>query len=115
MQAGLAGGSTDGAYFLKVMKKLCNLDITDEELEKLASRLGADVVPCMYNEVIKAEGIGDIIRATNFKFKYYLVIIKPHIFCSTKEMYDKLDSRDFLSKRKAEEMLEALKEKDICK
>ena len=115
MQAGLAGGSTDGAYFLKVMKKLCNLDITDEELEKLASRLGADVVPCMYNEVIKAEGIGDIIRATNFKFKYYLVIIKPQIFCSTKEMYDKLDSRDFLSKRKAEEMLEALKEKDIGK
>ena len=115
MQAGLAGGSTDGAYFLKVMKKLCNLDITDEELEKLASRLGADVVPCMYNEVIKAEGIGDIIRATNFKFKYYLFIIKPQIFCSTKEMYDKLDSRDFLSKRKAEEMLEALKEKDIGK
>lgn len=113
MQAGLAGGSTDGAYFLKAMRKLFYLDITDEELEDIAKHLGADVVPCMYNGVIKAEGIGDIITKVEAYFKYYIVIIKPHIFCSTKDMYNKLDSRDFLANRKAKSMIEALKEKDI--
>lgn len=115
MQAGLAGGSTDGAYFLKAMKKLFELDMSNTELEDIACRLGADVVPCMYDGVIKAEGIGDIIINTKVYFKYYIVILKPNIFCSTKDMYDKLDSRNFLTERKADKMLEALGEKDAKK
>lgn len=115
MQAGLAGGSTDGAYFLKAMKKLFELDMSNTELEDIACRLGADVVPCMYDGVIKAEGIGDIITNTKVYFKYYIVILKPNIFCSTKDMYDKLDSRNFLTERKTDKMLEALGEKDAKK
>lgn len=115
MQAGLAGGSTDCASFLIAMKKLFELNISDEELEKIGSSLGADVVPCMYNGVVKAEGIGNIITKINSDFKYYLVIIKPKACGSTKEMYEKLDNRQFIKALRTNQIVEALTEKNIDK
>lgn len=115
MQAGLAGGSTDCASFLIAMKKLFELNISNEELEKIGSSLGADVVPCMYNGVVKAEGIGDIITKIYSDFKYYLVIIKPNACGSTKEMYEKLDNRQFIKAVRTNQIVEAIKEKNIDK
>lgn len=115
MQAGLAGGSTDCASFLIAMTKLFELNISNEELEKIGSSLGADVVPCMYNGVVKAEGIGNIITKVHSDFKYYLVIIKPKACGSTKEMYEKLDNRQFIKAVRTNQIVEALKEKNIDK
>lgn len=116
MQAGLAGGSTDCASFLLGMKKLYSLDFPKEELLQMAKRLGADVVPCMYNGVIKASGIGEVITEIESNFKYYFVIIKPkNIFCSTKDMYEKLDKRKSEKVIKTEQMLTAIKERNIVK
>lgn len=93
MQAGMAGGSTDCASFILCMNKLFNLNMTKDKIISLGKSLGADVVPCMYNKALLAEGIGDIITPINTNFKYYIVAIKPQIDCSTKEMYEKLDSK----------------------
>ena len=91
MQAGLAGGSTDCASFLIGMNRLFDLKLSKQELENIGKSLGADVVPCFYHGVIKAEGIGEIITPIRTNLKYYLVIIKPEISCNTKEMYQKID------------------------
>ncbi|MBO5397620.1 MAG: 4-(cytidine 5'-diphospho)-2-C-methyl-D-erythritol kinase [Clostridia bacterium] len=115
MQAGLAGGSTDCASFLIAMKKLFELNISNEELEKIGSSLGADVVPCMYNGVVKAEGIGDIITKIYSDFKYYLVIIKPNACGSTKEMYERLDNRQFIKAVRTNQIVESIEEKNIDK
>ena len=93
MQAGLAGGSTDCASFILGMNKLFELKLTKEQIEEIGKNLGADVPPCFYNKAVKVEGIGEIIKPINTNFKYYLVIIKPKVSFSTKEMYEKIDSQ----------------------
>ncbi len=92
IQAGLAGGSTDCASFILGMNKLFNLNLSKKEITDLGSSLGADVVPCMYNKAVLAEGIGNVITKINTNFKYYILIIKPKLSCNTKEMYNKLDN-----------------------
>lgn len=92
MQAGLAGGSTDCAAFILAMNKLYKLNMTKKEIEELGASLGADVVPCLYNKAIKANGIGEKITKINTDFLYYILVIKPKLSCSTKEMFKKLDN-----------------------
>jgi len=73
MQAGLAGGSTDCASFILAVNKLFNLNMTKQKIELISCELGADVVPCLYNKAVKAEGIGEIITEIETSFKYYFV------------------------------------------
>ncbi len=92
MQAGMAGGSTDCAAFILAINKLYNLNMSKDELETIGASLGADVVPCFYNRAIKANGIGEKITEINTDFIYYILIIKPQLSFSTKEMYNKIDN-----------------------
>ena len=114
MQAGMAGGSTDCASFLLGMNKLFELNLTKKELISLGKSLGADVVPCLYNKAIFAEGIGDIITKINTNFKYYIVIIKPELSCNTGEMFKKLDNREKITETaNSKNVIKALENNDI--
>ena len=113
MQAGLAGGSTDCASFILAINKLYNLNMTKEKIEFISAKLGADVVPCLYNKAIKAEGIGEIITEIETDFKYYIVIIKPKLSLSTKEMYEKIDNEQLKNINNTVNMIKALKEKNL--
>lgn len=114
MQAGLAGGSTDCASFILGINKLFDLKLSNNEIENVGKSLGADVVPCLYNKAIKAEGIGDIITPINANFKYYIVIIKPEISCNTNEMYRKLDEQnDIIQEKNTNKIIKALEENNI--
>lgn len=114
MQAGLAGGSTDCASFILAMNKLFNLNMTKKEIEEIGKSLGADVVPCLYNTAVLAEGIGEIITKVDTNFKYYILIIKPQISCSTKEMFRKLDKRQkILQKDNSDKIIEALESNNL--
>lgn len=94
LQAGMGGGSTDCSSFLSCMNKLFDLNMSKEELTSIGKSLGADVVPCFYNKALVAEEIGDKITLLDTSFKYYILVIKPTISCSTKNMYQKLDSQE---------------------
>lgn len=113
MQAGLAGGSTDCASFILGITKLFNLGLSKNEIESIGKSLGADVVPCLYNRAVIAEGIGDIITTINTNFKYYMVIIKPKISCNTREMYKRIDEENQIKKiDKTNEIVRALQKND---
>ena len=115
IQAGLAGGSTDCASFLKAMNKLFKLNISREELKQIGKTLGADVVPCLYNKVVQAEGIGDKITEIKTTTKYYVVIIKSEkLNGNTKEMFKKIDeNKKIKQKDNTNEIKKALEESDI--
>lgn len=115
MQAGLAGGSTDCASFLIAINKLYELGISRVKLEKIAKELGADVVPCMYNGAVLANGIGEKIQKIDTSLKYYFVIIKPNFSCNTGEMYRKLDEKEKKKQNTSHLMIEALNKKDFKK
>ena len=113
MQAGMGGGSTDCASFILSINKLFDLQLTKKEIENISKNLGADVVPCLYNKAILAEGIGDIITPIETNFKYYLVIVKPEISCNTKEMYQKIDSKKHIEKDTTNTIIEALENNNV--
>ncbi len=114
MQAGMAGGSTDCASFILGMNKLFGLNLTQKEFITLGKSLGADVVPCLYNKAVLAEGIGEIITKIDTRFKYYIVVIKPELSCNTGEMFKKLDKRERIVKiDNSQNVVKALENNDI--
>lgn len=88
MGAGLGGGSSDAAYMLKLLRELYNLPLTDDDLEELATRLGADCAFFVRNRPTFASGIGNIFSPISLSLAgYYLLLVKPDIFVSTRDAF----------------------------
>ena len=114
MQAGLGGGSADAADFILAMNKLFNLNLSEEEMFNIGKNIGADVNPCIVRKTSLAEGIGDKITKINDNSKLYVVIIKPKIACSTKEMFEVLDEESTVKNEdKNQELQTNLEKKNI--
>lgn len=61
-QAGMGGGSADGAAVLKAMNMLFGTEMTEDELCSLALPLGADIPFCIKGGCGYCTGIGEIIE-----------------------------------------------------
>lgn len=86
--AGLGGGSSDAAFMLKLLNEKFKLELSVEQLEEYAARLGADCAFFIRNKPVFATGIGNVFEPIELSLKgYYLVLVKPDIFVSTKEAY----------------------------
>ena len=86
--AGLGGGSADAAFMLKLLNEKFKLNLSTEMLEEYAAILGADCAFFIQNKPVFASGIGNIFEEINLSLKgYYLVLIKPDIFVSTKDAF----------------------------
>lgn len=86
--AGLGGGSSDAAFMLKLVRDYCALPASDEELEQLASTLGADCAFFIRNQPVFASGIGNIFTPVELSLQgWNLVLVKPDIAVSTVEAY----------------------------
>ena len=83
MQAGLAGGSADGAAMLKAILSLCNLKASEEEMILIAKKIGADVPFCYVNKASRVKGIGEKIRRFEINCPFYLLLVKPKEGVST--------------------------------
>lgn len=113
MQAGLGGGSADCAGFLLAMNKLFDLNMNMYDLIDIGKTLGADVPACLFKSAVKGEGIGEIITKINTKLKYYLVIIKPEISCSTGAMFQVLDNSNITQKYNTDIVIQALEANNL--
>ena len=86
--AGLGGGSADAAFMLKLLNDKFKLNLNTEKLEEYAAILGADCAFFIRNKPVFASGIGNIFEEINLSLKgYYLVLVKPNIFVSTKDAF----------------------------
>ena len=86
--AGLGGGSADAAFMLKLLNEKFKLQLNTEQLEEYASKLGADCAFFIRSKPVFASGIGNIFEPIDLSLKgYYLVLIKPDIFVSTKDAF----------------------------
>lgn len=114
-QAGLGGGSTDCANFIIAMNKLFDLGMNKSSMIEIGASLGADVVPCMAGNTIIANEIGEQIAYIQDNSKYYIVLVKPNIFLSTKEMFRKYNqSKEIIQKNNTKDMIQALEQNHIC-
>lgn len=90
--AGMAGGSTDAAAVMKAVNLLYGLELSEERLRELGVRIGADVPYCIMGGTALAEGIGERLTRLPAAPQCVLVVAKPDINISTKEVYTALDA-----------------------
>jgi 4-diphosphocytidyl-2-C-methyl-D-erythritol kinase len=91
--AGMAGGSTDAAATIKAMNLLYDLRLSEEDLCGLGVKLGADVPYCIMGGTALSEGIGEVLTKLAPMSECALLVAKPDINVSTKEVYQALDSQ----------------------
>ncbi|MDR1500444.1 MAG: 4-(cytidine 5'-diphospho)-2-C-methyl-D-erythritol kinase [Tannerellaceae bacterium] len=88
MGGGLGGGSSDGAFMLKLLNDFGGLGLGLDELERLASQLGADCPFFIRNEIVFASGTGNVFEAVNISLEEYSIhLVTPNIAVSTAEAY----------------------------
>ncbi len=90
MGAGLGGGSSDAAAVLNALNTMWNVNDSLENLEHLASKLGADVPFFLTGGTAKISGIGDIVEKLRSDREYKFVLVKPNFGVSTAYAYSKV-------------------------
>lgn len=110
MGAGLGGGSANGAFTLKLINDLFELNISKEELKKYASRLGSDCAFFIENIPQLASGRGEVLEPFNLTLQgKTIVLINDGTHISTQEAYGNvipkepvIDIKEVLSKPMSE-------------
>ena len=113
--AGMAGGSSNAAAVLVGMNRLFSLGLSQEELMERGVSLGADVPYCVMRGTVLAEGIGEILTPLPPLPKCYVLIAKPGISVSTKQVYEKLDSKEIEEHPDIDGILDGLEHGDLRK
>ena len=86
--AGLGGGSSDGAFALRMLDRLFETHLSDRQLEALAARLGSDVPFFLYDRPLRCTGRGEIMTPVEVPLQgLWIVIVKPPVNISTAEAY----------------------------
>lgn len=97
MQAGLGGGSADGAFMIRLLDERFRLNMGIAEMERYASRLGSDCAFFITAEPSFATGRGEVLEPVNIAEQnlqgYYIAIVKPTIAVSTREAFQQIICR----------------------
>ncbi|MBA4408443.1 MAG: 4-(cytidine 5'-diphospho)-2-C-methyl-D-erythritol kinase [Odoribacter sp.] len=86
--AGLGGGSSDGAFMLRMLNKTFNLGLAEEILLKYAAILGSDCPFFILNKPVYATGRGEIMVETDVCLNgMFILLVKPPIEVSTAKAF----------------------------
>lgn len=91
MQAGMAGGSADGAAMLKAIVELCHIDISETELLEIGKQIGADVPFCIVNKASRVQGIGEKVTRFENNCPCHVLLVKPEAGVSTGKAFSLID------------------------
>lgn len=107
-QAGLGGGSADGAAALVALNKLYDTNLSDEVLCLLGAQVGADIPFCLKGGTLLAQGIGEILSPLPALPNCYIVIAKPDFGINTKIAYKAFDEMELTPDCATPEFVKAL-------
>lgn len=89
--AGLGGGSSDGAWTLRLLNEVCELKLSLSELRGYASMLGSDCAFFLENGPKIGTGKGEQLSEVKVSLKgSYLIMVKPDVHVSTKTAYENI-------------------------
>lgn len=115
--AGLGGGSSDAAETIIALNEIYNAGLSEDELKKLAVKLGADVPFFITKGTCLAEGIGEKLTKIDNNSDPDVLIIKPDFSISTKWAYENFDF-SLKQNHSIDDVVSSLKEGDknlFCK
>ena len=88
--SGLGGGSSNATFMLVLLNNLFNLKLSRFDLLDYAQKLGSDCPFFLYNKASYVSGLGEKINSIQLDLSgLYIVVIKPDISCSTREVFSK--------------------------
>ncbi len=108
VQAGLGGGSTDGAAVITALDRLYETHLKPERLQEIGLTVGADIPFCITGGMALAEGIGEILTPIPGRLDAQLVICKPPVGVSTAAAYRKFDEAGAVCPPLTESLVAAL-------
>ena len=98
-QAGLGGGSADGAAVLRGLNELFSTALDDKSLCRIGLKIGADLPFCIVGGCARATGIGEVMHRLPTLPNCKIVIAKPSFGVSTIQAYKAYD--DFIGEMSA--------------
>lgn len=112
-EAGMAGGSTDCAAALKAISILYGLGLSTQQLMSYGVKLGADVPYCILGRTAVSEGIGEILTPIKGLPRVHVIVAKPPVNVSTKEIYTNLRVDELDRHPDVDGMVEALESQNL--
>lgn len=93
---GLGGGSSDAAALTRMLERLCNVRLSDSELDNIAAETGSDVFFFMHCDergrgCALVSGRGEVVKKIHGRDDLFLLLIFPEVSSSTKEAYALVD------------------------
>jgi 4-diphosphocytidyl-2-C-methyl-D-erythritol kinase len=88
--AGLGGGSSDAAAFIKGINKLLGLHMTRHKMEKVGLEIGSDVPFFFSRGQAEITGRGENVKNIAISTDYEIFLVTPSFPVSAKEAYQKV-------------------------
>jgi len=108
-EAGLGGGSADGAAVLVALNEIFNTKANKRTLMFIGGKVGADIPFCIVGGTALCQDIGTVVAALPNISECSIVVVKPENGSSTVKAYDSIDEMGSrLKHTKNNEMLELL-------
>ena len=111
--AGMAGGSSDGAAVLRVLRRTLAPEMTDGRLEEIGALVGSDVPYCVRGGTVLAEGRGERMTDLPGLPPCWFVVCKPACSISTPELFAQVRVKKLRCRPDTAGLLEALKRGDL--
>lgn len=86
-QAGLGGGSSNGAFLLKLLNEFHGNFFSQQRLIEIGKSVGADIPFFLINKSARVRGIGEDIEIIENNLKNSIILIKPQFGVSTGKAY----------------------------
>ena len=102
--SGLGGGSSNAAVTLLALNEIFKLNISKNNLLKISKEIGSDVPFFINGGAAYISGKGEIINSISIDKKYFVLIL-PNLNISTKDIYESLSSKDFMTQHSLDELM----------
>jgi len=126
--AGLGGGSSDAAAFMRLFNEICELGIDTPTLAKIGSTVGADIPFFIYDyDTANVSGFGEVVEEFEDE-SFEIELYTPNIHCDTalvyktfkRELFDEIEPKSFegwekLSSKEVLNAVDAVMANDLYK
>jgi len=110
VQAGLGGGSSDGATVLVTLNRLWRLGHSRQRLEQLSALLGSDLPFFVTGGTALIEGRGEVVKPLPDAEPLWLVLVKPPIPVPTGYVFQRLGPRDYTDAAATRAVVKAIRQ-----
>lgn len=111
--AGMAGGSSDGAAVLRVLRRMYMPEMPEERLAEIGALVGSDVPFCVCGGTMLAEGRGERLSPLPPLPPCWLVVCKPSYSVPTPELFSKVRVKKLRCHPDIPGMSDALEQGDL--